>query len=98
MADTETSEEVPETGLEIDPADVAAKAEAGEIELIDVRRDYEHEAGHIAGSRNIEMNDLDRAVRTRSPRTARSSSTAAAAAALRWQPKRSRKRASTLTT
>ena len=33
-------------------------AEAGEIELIDVRRDYEHEAGHIAGSRHIEMNDL----------------------------------------
>jgi len=58
MADTETTEEVPETGLEIDPADVAAKAEAGEIELIDVRRDYEHEAGRIAGSRNVEMNDL----------------------------------------
>jgi len=54
----ETAEEVPETGLEIDPADVAAKAQSGEIELIDVRRDYEHEAGHIAGSRNIEMNDL----------------------------------------
>jgi len=58
MADTETSEDVPETGLEIDPTDVAAKAGAGEIELIDVRRGYEHEAGHIAGSRNIEMNDL----------------------------------------
>ena len=26
--------------------------------MIDVRRDYEHEAGHIAGSRHIEMNDL----------------------------------------
>jgi rhodanese-related sulfurtransferase len=49
---------VPQTGLEIDPADVAAKAEAGEIELIDVRRDYEYEAGHIAGSRHLEMNEL----------------------------------------
>jgi len=58
MAHSETSEEVPETGLEIDPADVAAKAKTGELELIDVRRDYEHDAGHIAGSRNIEMNDL----------------------------------------
>ncbi|MDQ3758964.1 MAG: rhodanese-like domain-containing protein [Actinomycetota bacterium] len=54
----ETAEEVPETGLEIDPAEVAAKAEAGEIELIDVRRDYEHEAGRIAGARQIEMNEL----------------------------------------
>ena len=54
----ETVEEVPETGLEIDPAEVAKMAEAGAAELIDVRRDYEHEAGHIAGSRHIEMNDL----------------------------------------
>ena len=54
----ETAEEVPQTGLEMEPAEVAAKAEAGEIELIDVRRDYEHEAGHIAGSRNLEMNEL----------------------------------------
>jgi rhodanese-related sulfurtransferase len=51
-------EEVPETGVEIDPADVLKLAESGEGELIDVRRDYEHEAGHIAGSRQIEMNDL----------------------------------------
>ena len=51
-------EEVPETGLEIEPAEVATLAESGEAEVIDVRRDYEHEAGHIAGSRHIEMNDL----------------------------------------
>lgn len=54
----EIAEEVPETGLEIDPANVLELAESGEAELIDVRRDYEHEAGRIAGSRNIEMNDL----------------------------------------
>jgi rhodanese-related sulfurtransferase len=51
-------EEVPETGLEIDPAEVAKLAESGAAEVIDVRRDYEHEAGHIAGSRHIEMNEL----------------------------------------
>jgi rhodanese-related sulfurtransferase len=51
-------EEPPVTGLEIDPAEVAKLAEAGEAELIDVRLDYEHEAGHIAGSRHIEMNEL----------------------------------------
>lgn len=56
MADT--AEEVPVTGLEIDPAEAARKAGSGEVELIDVRRDYEHEAGHIAGSRHVEMNDL----------------------------------------
>lgn len=49
-------EEAPVTGLEIDPAEVAKRTE--ELELIDVRRDYEHEAGHIAGSRHIEMNAL----------------------------------------
>ena len=51
-------EEPPVTGLEIDPADVAKLAESGEADVIDVRRDYEHEAGHIAGSRQIEMNEL----------------------------------------
>ena len=51
-------EEVPETGLEIDPADVQTLAESGEAELIDVRLDYEYDAGHIAGSRQIEMNEL----------------------------------------
>ena len=51
-------EEVPETGLEIDPADVQKLAESGEGEVIDVRQDYEHEAGRIAGSRHIEMNEL----------------------------------------
>ena len=42
----------------IPPERVAELAESGEAELIDVRRDYEHEAGHIAGSRHIEVNEL----------------------------------------
>jgi rhodanese-related sulfurtransferase len=42
----------------IPPERVAELAESGEAELIDVRRDYEHDAGHIAGSRHIEVNEL----------------------------------------
>jgi len=57
----DASEDVPVTGLEIEPAEVAEKTGAGEVELIDVRLNYEHEAGHIAGSRHIEMNDLTQA-------------------------------------
>jgi rhodanese-related sulfurtransferase len=51
-------EEAPVTGLEIDPAEVAELAKSGEGEVIDVRREYEHDAGHIAGSRHIDMNEL----------------------------------------
>jgi len=42
----------------IPPERVAELAESVEIELIDVRRAYEHEAGHIAGARHLEVNDL----------------------------------------
>lgn len=33
-------------------------AELSDAQLIDVREDYEHEAGHIPGSRHVEINDL----------------------------------------
>ncbi len=45
----------PET--ELDPAQAAELIAAG-AELVDVRRSYEHEAGHLAGSRNVEVNEL----------------------------------------
>ena len=38
--------------------EVAARLERGEIELIDVREPYEREAGHIAGSRHVELERL----------------------------------------
>jgi rhodanese-related sulfurtransferase len=57
----ETAEEAPVTGLELEPAEVARLVESGEAEVIDVRRAYEHEAGHISGARHIEMNDLTQA-------------------------------------
>ena len=45
--------------LDLDPAVLADwLAEGRELELIDVREPYEREAGHIAGSRHIELLQL----------------------------------------
>jgi rhodanese-related sulfurtransferase len=45
--------------LEIDPDEVAQwLADGREVELVDVREPYEREAGHIAGSRHIELVEL----------------------------------------
>jgi rhodanese-related sulfurtransferase len=59
MSDSQTNTDTTEaTGsIEISPADAAAQIEAG-AELIDVRRDYEFDAGHIPGARQVELNDL----------------------------------------
>jgi rhodanese-related sulfurtransferase len=46
---------------ELSPEQVAALPNA---QLIDVREDYEHEAGHIPGSRNIEVTELTAAAET----------------------------------
>jgi rhodanese-related sulfurtransferase len=40
------------------PSQVADLVERGEIQLIDVREPYEHEAGRIAGDRHIVMDQL----------------------------------------
>jgi len=45
------------TATDITPQRASELAESGAL-VIDVRRDYEFEAGHIAGARQIEMNDL----------------------------------------
>jgi len=50
-----SDEAAPETALAPDRA--AELIEAG-AEVIDVRRPYEYEGGRLAGSRNIEMNEL----------------------------------------
>ena len=44
--------------FELSPERVAELHEAGDAELIDVRQDYEHEAGRIADTRHIEINAL----------------------------------------
>ena len=50
--------EVPVTGLGFGAAELAEMISAGDVEVVDVRRDYEYEAGHIPGARHVEMNDL----------------------------------------
>ena len=39
--------------VDISPGDVRARHGRGEIQLIDIREDYEHEAGRIAGARHV---------------------------------------------
>jgi rhodanese-related sulfurtransferase len=41
---------------ELPPDRVASLDDA---QLIDVREDYEHEAGHVPGSRHVDVNDLN---------------------------------------
>jgi rhodanese-related sulfurtransferase len=42
----------------VDPDAAAAMIDAGEAELVDVRQDYEWEAGRIAGARHIPLDAL----------------------------------------
>lgn len=44
--------------MDYTPQQVAVLFAAGGVQLIDVRETHEHEAGHIAGSRLIELADL----------------------------------------
>ncbi len=44
--------------MDYTPAQVAELIANGDIQLIDVRQQHEHDAGHIAGSRLIELADL----------------------------------------
>jgi len=46
------------TDTELAPERVAELVRSGEAELIDVRVDYEWEAGRLAGARQIEVNEL----------------------------------------
>jgi rhodanese-related sulfurtransferase len=53
---------MPELPFEISPEQVAELIASGDAELIDVREDHERAAGHIPGSRHIELGSLaDRA-------------------------------------
>jgi rhodanese-related sulfurtransferase len=45
-------------GIEYTPQQVAELLQNGEIQLIDVRLGYEHEAGRIPGDRHIELSQL----------------------------------------
>lgn len=54
----DASETAAKSPFELPPERVAELHETGDVELIDVRQDYEHEAGRIAGTRHIEINAL----------------------------------------
>ena len=44
--------------VDVTPADVQRRHDAGDVQLIDVREPYEWEAGRIAGARHIELERL----------------------------------------
>lgn len=54
----QAEETVTDAQAGLDPAGVAELVESGEAELIDVRQQYEFEAGHVPGARHVEINDL----------------------------------------
>jgi rhodanese-related sulfurtransferase len=44
--------------LEVSVAHIAGALEDGSAQVVDVREDYERDAGHIAGSRHIALGEL----------------------------------------
>jgi rhodanese-related sulfurtransferase len=44
--------------VDVDPAEVAERHARGELQLVDVREPYEHEAGRVAGARHVELERL----------------------------------------
>ena len=48
----------PEPPEDLTPEQVAELHRQGEIQLVDVREPYEHEAGYIAGDRHVEFSRL----------------------------------------
>lgn len=43
---------------ELQPSEVAQRHEAGEIQLVDVREQFEYDAGHVPGSLHISMDGI----------------------------------------
>jgi rhodanese-related sulfurtransferase len=58
MASERIDTEGTEHGGELPPGRLAEMLEADDVELIDVRRPHEWEAGRIPGARRVEVNDL----------------------------------------
>lgn len=47
-----------EDEAELEPARVKELLDAGEVELVDVRENYEWDAGHAPGARHVELADV----------------------------------------
>ena len=45
-------------GTELQPSEAARRHERGEIQLVDVREQFEYDAGHVPGSVHISMNGI----------------------------------------
>jgi rhodanese-related sulfurtransferase len=45
-------------GVHLTPQEAAARIDAGEADLIDVREPYEYEAGHVKGARHVPLEEL----------------------------------------
>jgi rhodanese-related sulfurtransferase len=58
VAEERIDTEGTEHGGELPPERLAEMLERGEVDLIDVRREHEWEAGRIPGARRVEVNDL----------------------------------------
>ncbi len=58
MAEERIDTEGTEHGGELPPERLAEMLEQGQVDLIDVRREHEWEAGRIPGARRVEVNDL----------------------------------------
>jgi adenylyltransferase/sulfurtransferase len=56
-----------ELPFELPPARVAELLDGGRLQLVDVREDYEREAGHVAGSRHVPLARLTAVARTIDP-------------------------------
>jgi rhodanese-related sulfurtransferase len=46
------------TSIHLAPERASEMIDGGDVELVDVRRDYEWDAGHLPNSRHIEVNEL----------------------------------------
>ena len=46
------------TDIDVDPAEVQRRREAGEVQIVDVREDAEWDAGRIAGARHVPLAEV----------------------------------------
>lgn len=52
------SQSLSDLQVDLSPEQVAQLVADGKLELIDIRETYEHDAGHIADDRHVEMDQL----------------------------------------
>jgi len=53
--------------MELSPRETAERLAAGEADLIDVREQYEWDAGHIEGARHVQLHELQELAQSHDP-------------------------------